>query len=150
MRTSPIEIILLPFLAIILAIALFLYGYFILGYLTGQQPHFWDDSPYEYPGTTWISDNPEILLVIPEENVTIQGSEAWLVSNNEKVDICINMDARGSLVDIRPAGLPMSPLRLIVGEKTNCTKDRLVFDVVEDHVFDGEFKQITMYRKKDD
>ncbi len=147
MHISRNKSILLLVLALFMTLVLILYGYVLFGYLTGQNSRFWEDSPYNYPGTTWSSDNPEICLIIPEEDITIEESEAWLINKGEKIYIHVFMDAKSSTVDIRPAEDLSTSQRLIVGEKVKCTKDYVVIDVKEDRVFNGEFKLIILRAK---
>ena len=107
-----------------------------------------DTSPYQFPGSVWASEDPEIWLYIPDENVSVQTSDAWLVYNEERIAVDICMDDKASLVLIQIKGENQAWKALIEGEVTKRTLDHVEIRVKTDRIFIGKYSTITLSRVK--
>ena len=138
---------------ILLAVLLFFLllggGFFLrIKYLQKQDTYRGDTSPYQFPGSVWASEDPEIWLYIPDENVSVQTSDAWLVYNEERIAVDICMDDKASLVMIQIKGENQAWKALIEGEVTKRTLDHVEIRVKTDRIFNGKYSTITLSRVK--
>lgn len=100
--------------------------------------------PYDHPGSVWASDDPEIVLEVSLSG-SVESSECYVVSDGSKIDVSIIAKPDRPWVFITPKN--NSHVYLMEGKLTQCTSDKLVFEVVEDKLFFGEYKSITLIRQ---
>ena len=100
------------------------------------------DSPYNYPGSTWESEDPRIFLHvvdgIPEH------AEAYLVMDGDKTPIEILMD--DNIRDVCIYDSPVTKQLFMGSHKTSSEKVVIKPYPDHDHLFDGAYSEIILYR----
>ena len=117
---------------------------FLLSPRQGRYP--WQTSPYMIPGSVWVSEEPMILLCIPEKSISIENAECSLESNGEWIAISLYMDETKSDVVIMRKGDTLFENALLTGKKVKCTSEKVVIRVKDDNIFDGKYDKITLVR----
>jgi len=103
--------------------------------------------PYDFPGSVWLSEDPEIRL---EVAMSRNGSRSpcYILVDGEKKPISIAAEPDRPWVFITPAD--NSGETLMLGLMKGCSKKSVTFVVTEDNLFGGEYenKEITLVRQK--
>ena len=102
-------------------------------------------APYDYLGSTWVSESPAITLYVSPGSRTIEDSEAYITVDGEEIPVLILIE-RGKIVSIdrRPAN-SIDDI-LLRGHLQKMTRKEVVIEVTEDHAFSGQYKTITLKR----
>ena len=102
-------------------------------------------APYDYLGSTWVSESPAITLYVSPGSRTIEDSEAYITVDGEEIPVLIFIE-RGKIVSIdrRPA-ISIDDI-LLRGHLQKMTRKEVVIEVTEDHAFSGQYKTITLKR----
>lgn len=104
--------------------------------------------PYDHPNSIWVSDDPEIVLQVSSSR-SVEESICYIVVDSTKIQVNFLAQPDRELVMIRPKDqTPSSSNFLIMGRLVYCTKDEIVFEVVEDNLFSGKYQEITMIRSE--
>ena len=115
------------------------YGLLAGGAFRWLRPH---DSPYNYPGSTWESEDPYINLQVVDEIPA--HANAYLIAAGEVRSVIINMDNRSGWVNICDA----TTRKLLLKGAVKASSDRVIIEVKEDldYLFNGEYPVITLSR----
>jgi len=115
------------------------YGLLAGGAFRWLRPH---DPPYNYPGSTWESEDPYISLQVVDK--IPEHANAYIVVDGEKRSVIIYMDDQSGFVDIRDA----HTRKLLLKGAVKATSERVSIEVVKDldYLYDGEYPVITLYR----
>ena len=104
-------------------------------------------TPYDYPGSVWKSEDPEIVLEVSTESSSPEDSTCWLVCNGQEFDVIFfpGYPQRASF-ELRDAGsAEMEDIRLLVCE-AKFSERKVTLKVIKDYMFNDEYKTITLDR----
>ncbi len=106
-------------------------------------------TPYDYPDTIWVSDDPQIILHVSSKGYDYL-TEAFILKDNNKLPIVFLADPKRITAEIYAAqdyssnNLSLEKALLIVECKYK--KDKVVMSIVKDRIFDGCYSTITLLR----
>ena len=101
--------------------------------------------PYNHPGSIWTSEEPEIYLQVSSHH-SAEDTFGYVMADGEKIPVDIGVQPDRPWVFITPKdGSYNHQLR---GGLIECTKNKVVFKVEEDNLFDGKYEIITLVRQK--
>ena len=103
------------------------------------RPH---DSPYNYPGSTWESENPQISLQVVD-NIPEHVNAYLLIDGIEK-PVILFIDDRNPCVDIYDASVTNLLLKGSVRSTTNRIEITVNTDM--DYLYGGAYSEIVLFR----
>ena len=102
------------------------------------------NGPYDYPGSIWVCTEPEIYLQISPSGI-VEDSICYVVVDGIKIQANLYVQPDREWVLIQPKEqTAQSSINLLMGNLIRCTNDRVVFEVVEDELYSGKYKEITL------
>ena len=114
--------------------------------------------PADYPGSVWRCDSPFIILYINEEGETndhraFPNFLAYMEVNEEIKEIyfCIDSIRYNAPIydyEICESKGFMSPDALLLDTECHYYEDKIVMKIIEDHVYEGEYKEVILERIK--
>ena len=112
--------------------------------------------PEDYPGSVWVSDDPEILMQIPEEG-SPQGLpyiETYITRDGEaqRVDFPIYVPFGFASIDEYVENFSTRPIEytpsLLSGTTLFTSKKKVIILVEEDRLYNGAYRFIVLHREK--
>lgn len=114
--------------------------------------------PYDYPGSVWESDSPYIVLYINENGVFDEESpdpngQAFLKIDGELKQVLFCAEPITICAPIydyemcKEAGA-LIPEALLLDTECHYYEDKIVMKIIEDHVYEGEYKEVILERIK--
>lgn len=140
--------IVVGFTCVILAVSLFFLlpvgrGFAAIGMMA--------KTPYDYPGSSWYSEDPQIWLEVSNEmKAEPNCCTAKMLDGNQTISVIFIADPLQSKVAIyrdTKSDILYSDNLLIEGEMLLSTKEVFSFRVVNDSLYNGQYKTITLNRK---
>ncbi len=114
-----------------------------LGLMTGRL------GPYDYPGSTWVSDSPQITLYVSPEYDSRYGpyeaAKAYVTLDGEEIPALILIE-QGKTVTIARRPAKSVDDNLLYGSLRKMTSKEVVIEVTEDNAFSGQYETITLKR----
>ena len=107
-----------------------------------------DKTPYDYPGTKWVSTDPSITLMVAEtekSKASCEESTAFICIDGENIPVTIIIDSSQAAVLIHLPGQTINQ-NYLEGEILRSTKDEVRFSVEKDYFFSGKYDEITLKR----
>ena len=111
-------------------------------YISGLGPK----GPYKYPNSTWESKDPCISLHVSDKGSAVEDAEAYVIVDGEKIFVNLYIQADRANVIIQKRDDSSLEGRLLVGELTKCSSEKVEFRVEEDHLFSGRYSSIILWR----
>lgn len=100
-------------------------------------------TPFDYPGSTWTSAEPDIVLRISDVSKVPDDSECYIVLNEERLDVIFYPGYPNlSYVVLRNYSSNEDPVLLICSCKFS--EKSVEMRVKNDYVFDGQYRTITL------
>ena len=98
--------------------------------------------PYDFPGSVWESDDPQIILHVADGFP--EHANATLVLNDKEIPVIIYMDSYNTRVDIDTR----TPRELVLIGSGKFRSDRVIITVNEkyDSLYGGAYEKIILYR----
>ena len=112
--------------------------------------------PEDYPGSVWVSEDPEILMQIPEEG-SPQGLhyiETYITRDGEtqRVDFPIYVPFGFASIDEYVEKFSTQPIKytpsLLSGTTLFTSKKKVIILVEDDRLYDGAYRFIVLRREK--
>lgn len=137
--------ILIAFLIIILLILIvaLIDPNYVAPYIPGNHIPLKAYRPTHCPGTQWISEDPDISFEVPDEYGTYWELDAVLNMNGEKREVCLvfNPGVYVNVYDKTENG------GKIFDGRCRFYSDKMVIEIDEDVIFDGQYKTVTFYKQ---
>ena len=102
--------------------------------------------PYDYPDSTWISNDPQIVLHVNEAH-NIQDATAYLVVDDVIIDVDIFLQSDRYLVRIKEK---RNGTILIEGTLSEVKQDMISFTIDSDNVFSNMYSSISLTKCSDE
>lgn len=114
--------------------------------------------PADYPGSVWKCDSPFIILYVNEEGAAnnhraFPNFLAYMEVNEEIKEIYFCIDSIRYSAPIydyemcKEAGT-LIPEALLLGTECHYYEDKIVMKIIEDHVYEGKYKEVILERIK--
>ncbi len=108
-------------------------------------------TPFDYPNSTWISEEPYIYLHIPDDAKDYSGEECYIQFNGERIEshFLVNYPSPSEFQRVAEPGTLHSEIWLLIGT-CDFKEDKVTMKVTADNLFDGEYKRIVLERVEND
>ena len=98
------------------------------------------DCLYNYPGSTWESEDPRVFLHIVDEIPA--HAEAYLVLDGEETPIELLMDDMSPSISI----IDKARNKAVIDGTCELSSEKAVIKIDIDHIFDSAYSEIILYR----
>lgn len=105
--------------------------------------------PYDYPGSTWVSESPQITLQVSPEYDSRYGpyeaAKAYVTLDGEEIPALILIEQGKTVIIARKPAKSVDD-NLLYGSLRKMTSKEVVIEVTEDNAFSGQYETITLKR----
>ena len=99
-------------------------------------------TPFDYPGSTWISEEPRIELHVSNSSNIPADSECYILYRGEKIPVNFypGYPTASSFV------LRDDPHDIVLSGSGRFFEKEVILKITVDHLFDGQYREITLKR----
>ena len=106
-------------------------------------------TPYDFPDSLWISDNPKMSVYIPEHNYG-DNVEVYYMDNNASHRLTVLIDLSSITAydynQVKEKGHIGTGVDILLSADAKCYTDRYVLKIKTDLIWEGKYKEIVLYR----
>ena len=102
-------------------------------------------TPYDFPGSVWKSEEPEIVLEVAKDSSIPSDSKCWMVCNGQQLDVIFlpGYPSRASFVLQKGEELETQDIRLLICD-ASFSENKVTLKVIQDNLFNGDYETITL------
>lgn len=104
-------------------------------------------TPYNYPGSVWKSEEPEMVLEVAKDSSIPSDSKCYIVCEGKQLDVVFSPGyPQRATVELREGEEPETQdLRLLICD-ASFSENKVTLKVVQDNLFNGDYETITLER----